>query len=131
MTLTTLANLDTVRLVLWVLVLIVVVLVGGAALMWLRRALLNRPQQGPTGEGLMLADLRDMHRRGEISEAEFERARGVILRQAGVDAPPQTRSPGSGLVGGDDAPRGSRPGGGPTPGRRGTSGSEDRPPEGV
>lgn len=58
-------------------VLVLIILVGGGIALWLKR----RYQGGDSGGGggFTLADLRDMRARGEISEEEFERARGRMV----------------------------------------------------
>lgn len=58
-------------------VLVLIVLVGGGIAMGLRRRFQGRDADGSVG--FTLEDLRAMRARGEISEEEFERARGRMV----------------------------------------------------
>ena len=59
------------------LVLLAVAIVGGLFAMWLRRRLGAKDDTGPVG--FTLEDLRRMHRAGEMSDEEFERAKTAML----------------------------------------------------
>jgi uncharacterized membrane protein len=65
------------RAIVWSLVLIVVVLVLFAAVVMIKRWL-RKPEDLMPG-GFTLGDLRDLHRRGEMTDDEFERARAQIV----------------------------------------------------
>jgi hypothetical protein len=64
----------------WVLVLIGFVVIASVIIMWLHRRI--RSDQPSGGGGFTLHDLRQMHARGELSDAEFQRARESVI--AGV-----------------------------------------------
>jgi len=64
------------KLFVWVLVLIAVVVAGFFVVVWVKR-LIQAPPSTPT-IGFSLADLRELHRTGKISDEEFERARGKM-----------------------------------------------------
>ncbi|MHC4948936.1 MAG: SHOCT domain-containing protein [Planctomycetota bacterium] len=57
----------------------------GATVVWLARRFLRRDAAAPP-EGFTLQDLRDLHRAGELSDEEFERARAAMI--ARVKGPP-------------------------------------------
>jgi hypothetical protein len=59
--------------VVWSLVLVAVVIAGYATVLWVRRKL--RPADEPPVPGFTLEDLRQMHRKGQLTDEEFERAR--------------------------------------------------------
>jgi hypothetical protein len=64
----------------WSLVLIVLLIVGAAGVMWLRRWM--KEQDLPTstgGIGFTLSDLRQLHREGKMTDEEFERARSKMV----------------------------------------------------
>jgi len=64
------------RLFVWSLILVALVIIGFALATWVKR----RTQQHESGPaiGFSLADLRELHRTGKISDQEFERARGKM-----------------------------------------------------
>ena len=62
------------KLFVWSLILVAVVVVGFIVVVWVKRRL-QQPDSAPT-LGFSLADLRELHRTGKISDEEFERARG-------------------------------------------------------
>ncbi len=85
---------------LWLGVLLAAVLVGGFALLFFRRNILDSGAPGAS-VGFDLRALREMRDRGEISESEYEAARAEIigaLSGAKPPAPPPTRdaTPGTG-----------------------------------
>jgi uncharacterized membrane protein len=67
---------DTKAIFVWSLVLLAVVIVGFGLVVWVKRRL-KEPDEGPA-IGFTLADLRELHRTGKISDEEFERARGKM-----------------------------------------------------
>ena len=69
---------DTKGILLWSLVLLAVVIVGFILVLWVKRRM--QVQDTDTGPkiGFSLADLRELHRTGKISDQEFERARGKM-----------------------------------------------------
>ena len=60
----------------WSLILIGVVVVGFFLVAWVKRRM--RPEDSGPTLGFSLADLRELHRTGKISDEEFERARGKM-----------------------------------------------------
>lgn len=123
-------NATSIDVVLWAGVLIVAVIIGGMVIMYLRRRLLAKDATD-AGGGLMLSDLRAMHKRGELSEEEFQAAKDAITaRISGKPLPPRppspvrsdgalTAPPGFDLLG-RPLPRPAGDGGGPTPPSRPT-----------
>lgn len=69
-----------VQVLMWVGVLIVVAIVGGAVVMVLRRRMFD-PSNDSSGAGSLLEDLRRMKREGEISDAEFEQAKRALTEK--------------------------------------------------
>ena len=61
----------------WLIVLVGVVLVGGV-LIYLLRRWLRGDQSGSLG-GFTLQDLRDLHKAGELSDEEFDRAKAQMI----------------------------------------------------
>lgn len=80
----------------WLVGLLAVVMAGGIVIYFIRRML--RADHGAPIEGFALEDLRQMHRRGELSDEEFEKARITLIgritaTEAGDDSknePPTT-----------------------------------------
>ena len=64
------------KLFIWLLVLIGLVVVGFFIVVWVKRRM-QAPDATPS-PGFSLADLRELHRTGKISDEEFERARGKM-----------------------------------------------------
>jgi uncharacterized membrane protein len=62
---------------LWSFVLIVVVVAGFILVAWVKRRL-QQPDSAAPALGFSLADLRELHRTGKISDEEYERARGKM-----------------------------------------------------
>jgi hypothetical protein len=67
---------DTRAIFVWSLVLLAAVIVGFVLVLWVKRRL-KHDDAAPT-LGFSLADLRELHRTGKISDEEFERARGKM-----------------------------------------------------
>lgn len=87
----------------WSFVLIVLVVVAFMGIVWLRRWM--KAEDIPSGgAGFGLSELRSLHRRGQISDEEFERAREKITR-ASKAITSQMADP----AGGRRAPGASRP----------------------
>lgn len=59
--------------------LIAVVVVGWFAVVWVRRLMRGDPRRDA---GFALEDLRQMHRRGEIDDEEFARAKAALVGRA-------------------------------------------------
>lgn len=62
---------------LWSLVLMGLVIAGYVLATWVRNKL--REPDDPTSGGFTLGDLRDMHRNGQLSDEEFERAKQRLI----------------------------------------------------
>ena len=84
----------------WLGLLVLLILVGGAVAVLLRRRMAI--DTGPT-IGFTLGDLRAMRDKGEISEEEFEQAREKMVRAVRGEAP--DRGVGAGRPQGDVPPR--------------------------
>ncbi|GAB4547245.1 MAG: hypothetical protein Tsb0013_06820 [Phycisphaerales bacterium] len=69
--------------VVWVTILLVVVVIGVAALLHFRKSLFGGGSAGETEiEPVSLHTLRTMHSEGKLSDEEFEQARSAILKMA-------------------------------------------------
>ena len=88
MTLTAASSGDAFDALFWAGVLIVVVVVGGFVLMWLRARLFKADESDHAGDGGMLEDLRRARRSGKLTDEQFERARDRVLRAAKGEAMP-------------------------------------------
>lgn len=72
---------QTVSVLGWSAVLIVLIVGAFMAVMWLRRWI--KDDDVPTAKiGFSLTDLRELHRRGEMTDEEFERARAKMTASA-------------------------------------------------
>ena len=89
--------------VFWTLVLGVVIVLGGAGAMMIRRRALGTGEVG-TGESLSLETLRRMRASGQLSEEEFNAARRVVLAQSGVVDRSELRAPRGYDLAGDPLP---------------------------
>ena len=69
----------------WSLVLIGVGVVAVRVVVWFRRSL-RKDDVAPDGPAFSLADFREMHKRGQLTDAEFAKARGALVAKA-RDAP--------------------------------------------
>jgi hypothetical protein len=70
-------DLATSDILVWSIVLLLFVLVLFSAVAILRRKL--SPNEDFHGTGFTLSDLRQMHKKGQMSDAEFERAKAALL----------------------------------------------------
>lgn len=87
-TATTPAKGDPVAVVITVGVLILVVVGAGMAVLYIRRRLFSKHDTAATTGGF-LDELRDMHKRGEMSDEEFQAARASLLAKiTGQPVPP-------------------------------------------
>ena len=64
------------QLFVWCLILIAVLVVGFVLVAWVKRRMQH--QDIPQSVGFTLADLRELHRSGKISDQEYEKARGKM-----------------------------------------------------
>lgn len=66
------------RVIFWCVVLLLVSIAAAALVFWIRRRMLQ--DDYPTvSTGFSLADFREMHQRGELSDEEFEAARARLI----------------------------------------------------
>ena len=72
----TLASGET-SILIWSLVLMGLVIAGFVLVSWVRNKL-REPDDAASG-GFTLGDLRDMHRKGQLSDEEFERAKQRLI----------------------------------------------------
>lgn len=79
----------------WIAALVLVAVLGGVALFWIRRLLLSE-EPPASATGLTLQDVREMHQRGVMSDEEFAAAKRVILGAAGEGSGP-SRNPITGV----------------------------------
>lgn len=64
---------------LWIGILIAVAVAGGAFVMVIRNRMLAKPPSDSEAKGSMLQEIREMRRRGEMTEEQFQAARDSIL----------------------------------------------------
>lgn len=78
------------RILPWLGLLVLLVVLGGIVITMIRRAATGHDGIGAARAGFTLHDLRAMHRRGELSDEEFERAKDGMLGRAtaGANAAP-------------------------------------------
>ena len=74
------------KLFVWCLILVGLVVAGSVLVLWVKRRM-QEPDSGPS-IGFSLADLRELHRTGKISDQEFERARGKMAASLKKQEPP-------------------------------------------
>ena len=75
----------------WTLVLIIGLILLFVAVTWLKRWL--APKDASVGVGFTLSDLRQMHREGKLTDAEFEKAKFQALAAAQKATERQANSP--------------------------------------
>jgi hypothetical protein len=68
----------TQRILIWSISLICMMVVMFAVIAWLRKRM--SPTQEPQTQGFTLADLRELRKKGAMSEEEFERAKARIVQ---------------------------------------------------
>ena len=66
--------------VLWSLVLVVLLIVGLVVVMYIRRQITEADE--PSKPGFTLSDLRQLHKRGQMTDEEFEKAKAKIIGAA-------------------------------------------------
>lgn len=66
---------------LWSAVLFLVLCAGMVVIIFVRRGVQRAAQEAANPDGFTLQGLRDMHARGLIDDAEFERARAAIIER--------------------------------------------------
>jgi len=64
--------------VVWVIALALVLALGAVVILWIRTRMLRETSEDPDSHGLLDA-IRRAHRRGDISDAEFARARDRLV----------------------------------------------------
>jgi hypothetical protein len=72
----------------WSFVAVILLVVMAVALAYIRKKM--SPSEDFRGEGFTLADLRRLHKSGQMSDAEFERAKAKLLAELGH--PPQDKT---------------------------------------
>ncbi len=75
-----LASSNQADVVLWVGVLIVILVLAGLGVVWMRRRLLSR-QDDAGSQAMLMEDLRRMRDGGQISTEEFDAARRALTRR--------------------------------------------------
>lgn len=74
------------RILLWCLVLAVVAIAGFLVATWARKRL--RPTDEPQASGFSLDELRRLHKSGQLSDVEYERARSKVVAALLPKKPP-------------------------------------------
>jgi hypothetical protein len=77
-----LADEDPFGIVIACVVLLIIVVAGAYAVLWLRKRIWSPDETEAVGAGFTLGDLRHLHKTGQISEEEFTRAKAKILEAA-------------------------------------------------
>jgi hypothetical protein len=62
-------------------IIILMIVIAAPVILWMRRRL--APGEESRGPGFTLADLREMHKKGQMSDEEFERAKSKLLAALG------------------------------------------------
>lgn len=85
---------DPARVVLWGAIMVAAVVVLGGGVLWLRRRLFRRPAAGEDA-GFSIEHLEELHRCGQIDDAEFRRLRNAALGLGppGAEKPDRPSSP--------------------------------------
>jgi hypothetical protein len=73
-----LADSSSGSIIFWLLVLLVLIVLGFLAAMFVKRWLMDSPEE-PRRAGFTLSDLRQMHKNGQMTDEQFERARQRII----------------------------------------------------
>jgi uncharacterized membrane protein len=69
----------------WIVILIAVVLIGGIIVFTLRRRMLSHDDSVSVGSSGLLDHLHQLHKSGQMDDEEFARARSAILMQVQED----------------------------------------------
>jgi hypothetical protein len=89
------ADQDPLRIVAACASVIVIVVIGAAVVMWLRKRMRNSDTSlDPGGAGFTLGDLRQLHKSGKMTDEEFAKARDKVVAAAQkaaarVEQPPE------------------------------------------
>ncbi len=78
--------------VIWAVVLLVVAIVGGVVIFKVRRQMLDHDATTSVGSSGLLDHLHQMHKSGQMDDAEFASARNAVLRQVQDDMESQKSS---------------------------------------
>lgn len=87
---------DTTSVILWSMVLLAFLVMGFVLVMRLQRRMQRVDDEAPASPlGFTLSDLRQLHQSGQMTDEEFERARGKLLAvmQRQPEKAPSTRPP--------------------------------------
>lgn len=76
----------------WLILLFGLVIAGGVIIFWARRSLQAAATQNANAAGFSLHELRELHKNGELTDEEFERARAAIIGAVGAKPTDQTPS---------------------------------------
>jgi hypothetical protein len=76
---------------LWSIVLVILLLLGLVVVVYVRRRV-TEPDE-PSKIGFTLSDLRQMHKRGQMTDEEFEKAKAKIIGAAKAKIEPGTAMP--------------------------------------
>src|SRR3954466_2254826 len=77
----------------WSLILFVFILAAFAAVVWVKKQLLA-PDDEPGGKvGFSLGDLKQLYKKGQMTQAEYERARAQMIASAKVEQLPEILTP--------------------------------------
>ncbi len=71
----------------WLGVLVVIVLIGGAVLIAIRRKLFAENPNEDFQSGGMLEQMRIMHQQGKISDEEYEETRSALINKVSANKP--------------------------------------------
>lgn len=66
--------------ILWSIFIVILIVVGFTAVIWIKRWV-SEPDDAPVG-GFSLGDLRQLHKTGQMSDEEFEKAKAMIVEAA-------------------------------------------------
>lgn len=85
---TTLAQASTTSVLLWLGAMILLILFGGIAAMWIRRSFRAEGVDGAPLESLSLHQLRRLHAQGRLTDEEFETLKQIAVRAHTVRSEP-------------------------------------------